>query len=277
MHSFIRFVFSILIAGMLVNLTIVILANGQSQRRQSRQNKQNEEALGSLLENNFDRRLRRVDIVVESQRIDHSGDVTDSTLLVREYHSTGSDQSRPLRISRIEIPKDRLSIYGVILEFNTFFAEDAAEFQILRGRKMAYFGVVCGEEEKPAAQKADERFTFMPRNAVPELTRIDSTTKLPTIYEAELWKYVLDRIPDERHELPWSTNWSGSMNATFVKPATATVRLRHGYTAWISTDTADGSLSIEEDPAGTTGLTKMMMDQIKMQEAESQGMGLEPQ
>src|SRR4051812_34969919 len=94
--SFVRFLFTIIIAGVVVNLAIVLMANNWSHNRQVRQfDRQKQQAIEmfTLAEG----RVRRLDMVVESQNVapDH---VIASTLLVRQYQSIATDQGKPLPV-----------------------------------------------------------------------------------------------------------------------------------------------------------------------------------
>ncbi len=275
MNPFIRFIFCILAAGIAVNLSVIFVANAQSQRRQLLQDQQNQADLGKLLIN-LDKSLRRADVVVESQQVDYGRNALETTLLVRQYHSTGADQSdgadqsNPIPVQRVTINGDRLAVYGVMLDFNDRFADDAPEFRILRGKQFAYFSYLCGADEKPIPNQPDNRFTFMPQWETPGLTRLDISTLHPTIYEVRLWKYVWNRIPDEQHPLPWSSNWKNDLNVTFMKPAIIAVRLGHTYTAWVNcNDDADRLSWKEDDVSDIPRLTDTMANQMKHQEAQT--------
>jgi hypothetical protein len=269
MNSFLRFILVVLAAGIAVNLSVVFLANAQSQHRQLLEDEDNRRDLAKLL-NDFDQSLRRADVAVESQRITHDNTILQSTLLVRQYHATGSEESGVTLVHRITIDGDRLAIYGTLLQFNEFFAEDAPEFQILRKKRLAYFSYLCGEDEKPIPNQPDERFTLMPQWETPDLTRLDILKRHPSIYEVRLWRYVWNQIPDEQHPLPWSSNWKNGVNATFMKPSVIAVHLGHTYTAWINCNNESDSLSWKEDDStALPHLTDLIVDQMKEQEAQT--------
>jgi hypothetical protein len=276
MHSFVRFIFTILVVGIVLNVAIVFLANAQSQRRQLLQDREDQRKLAQQFIN-FDKSLRRVDVVVESQRLGHDMTAAESTLLVRQYHSTGSDQSVSAAVQRVTIPGDRLAIYGMRLEFNSRFAEDVPEFQFLRDKQVVYFATICGENEKRGLAEGDERATLMPWWEVPDITRINILTMQPAIFEVRLWKYIWNRIPDESHPLPWKSNpldtppqnWKGNINVTFMAPAVTTVKLQHSYSAWISGNGEWGSLSWDQYSTGVAELTRTIIEQKKLQEAST--------
>jgi hypothetical protein len=218
MNSFVRFIFTLLIIGIVVNLAVVFAANAQSQRRQSIQDKSDREALEALLAQS-NHMSRQLDAVVESQRFDQDNKAIETTLLVRQYHST--DQSVPGAVQRVVIPGDSLAVYGVLLEFSDDFAADVPEFQLMRGKQLAYFTFVCGENEKPAPNQPDERFTFFPQWDPPELTRINIYNQRPSIFEVRLWKYIWSRLPEDS-SLPWNTDGRHGVRAVAVNLDTAT-------------------------------------------------------
>jgi hypothetical protein len=265
MSSFVRFVFVILIVGMVVNLAIVLAANVQSQRHQTRQY-QREIAEFKTHLTGIAGHVRRADIVVESQRIDAYGNTLESTLLVRQYASTGTSQENPLPVVRIVIPGDQLQAGGVVLEFDHLFAPESDEFAMLRNTQLPLFSRFCGATETPAADQPDERFTFFQRDQVPELVRLQPRIIQAGLFESRLWQYLWTLLPDPPRDAkyPWVSARPGSgLRATWLKPATITVTIRdrHTYTAYIS---ADGAVTLDADQPGMTGLLKMMMDEGQM-------------
>ncbi|HEY4329857.1 MAG TPA: hypothetical protein VGN88_08980, partial [Phycisphaerae bacterium] len=172
--SFIRFVFTILIAGMLVNFAIVLLANNQSHQRQIQHNARDKDQLAALLAR-IDGRTRRMDIVVDSQLMDAHDRAIETTILVRQYRSTLSEEGDPLPVSRVTIPGDQLSVGGVMLDFSDNFAPNDPDLQIFRQKKIVYFSfVAAGDERAPDASAGpDERFNFFGTGNVPQLTRLD--------------------------------------------------------------------------------------------------------
>ena len=259
MSPFIRFIFAILIAGIVVNLAIVLLANARSERRQAQAREDEKRAFKEILDN-VSGHFRRMDMIVESQHVDaHELDqALQTTLLVRQYGSTGSDQSDPRPVARIVIPGNRVSVDGLVLSFDAFFAEEAPDYRIFCDNKLAYFRRVCGEGETAPEKPPDPRFTWMRPYQVPELTRIHPSDSAPSYFETRLWNYTWDLI-EGRMAAPASRPATGSATAAAedfastsrggltvrrVAPVTRVVRREHTYSAFINTD---GTISLEED------------------------------
>jgi len=259
MAAFVRFVFTVMIVGMAVNLAIVLLANAQSQRRQDQQYTRQAGDFRTLVEE-IEGHVRRADAVVEAQRVDARNQVVETTLLVRQYHSTGTAQSRPLPVVRIVIPGDQLQAGGLMLEFDRMFALDMDEYAMLRDRQLVFFGRFCGAgEEAPTAPGAvDERFTFMPRDQVPELVRLDPEAPQASYFERKLWEYLWGLAPDmpRNATYPWVSGSAGhGLKATWLEPATIKVRPTHTYTAYVS----PSGITLAEDDVGKAGLLDEMM------------------
>jgi hypothetical protein len=260
MAAFVRFVFTIMIVGMAVNLAIVLLANARSQRRQDREYTRQKEALGRLA-GEISGHGRRADAVVEAQNVNSLNHAVETTLLVRQYRSTGTSQSRPLPVVRIVIPGDQLQAGGLMLEFGRMFALDAEEYASLRDTQWVFFGMFCGaSEEAPAAPGvADERFTFLRRDEVPELVRLDPEVPQASYFERKLWAYLWGLMPEmpRNAKYPWVPADPGrGLKATWLKPATITVRPAHTYTAYVS---LAGIITLEEDVPGKSGLLDEMV------------------
>ena len=169
MNPFVRFVFTVIAAGMFVNLLIVLTANAHSSQKQAADMAHEKTSFGEILEN-VDQRLRRADMVVESQEVDARGVAVKSTLLVRQYAATGSEQSRPFPVQRLTVPGNKVAIDGLVLKFDDSFAPDFPDLQILRGRTLAYFYRVYGEGESAPDKGPDTRFTFISQWQAPVLT-----------------------------------------------------------------------------------------------------------
>lgn len=255
MNSFVRFVFTVLGAGMALNVLIVLMANAHSASRQAHEMGLEREALTGLVDK-VDGRLRRADIIVESQEVDALGTALRSTLLVREYASTSSDQSNPLPMARVEIPGNKLCVDGLVLKFGTDFADDAPDLQILRGRTLAYFGHVYGEEQ---GGQINGIFSFLRQWEAPELTRLEPSAARPTYYEQKLWPYVWRIVKDPpAPDKEGSTASRRGVEVEWTAPAERAVRLEHTYSAYIG---PEGAVSIEEDSAvGMPGLLDAMLE-----------------
>jgi len=269
MNSFFRFTLTILIVGILVNLAVVFAANAQSQRRQGIQDAADRAKLKAILDNP-DLITRHLDAIVESQRFDQDNKAIETTLLLRQYHSPGIDQSVPNAVQRIVIPGDRLKIYGAILRFSDEFAADAPEFQIMRKKTLVYFTYACGEEETPVPHQPDDLFTFMPEWETPELTRLDIFTLRPTIFEVRLWKYIWNHIPDEHRTPPWASDWKNGISVTYIAPAVAPgLRPQSVYSATVSTSGEYGTI-FWETPINDPLKVREIIAQRRYQESPTQ-------
>lgn len=254
MAPFVRFVFSIILVGMVVNLAIVLLANVHSQRNQGRQYRGDVVAFKNRIDE-IEGHVRRADIIVESQQVDGYDKALETGLLIRQYASTGSSQEEPLPVVSIVIPGDQLQAGGVMLEFDHMFAPDFDDYVPLRNKQLLFFSRFGGiEDARTMGAIRDEPFTFFPRDDVPPLVRINPLAAQPSQFESQLWQYLWTLLPDPPRDAkyPWVSARGGSgLKATWLKPATITVRRRHTYTAYIS---SDGTITLGEDQPGITGL-----------------------
>jgi hypothetical protein len=272
MAAFVRFVFTILIVGSAVNLAIVLLANSQSQRNQDRAYRENADRFTKVV-GQIDGRLRRADIVVESQRVDARNHVLESTLLIRQYHAAGSGQNEPLPVVRIVIPEDQLKATGLLLDFvperrrqaEGMPAESDAAFAraypMLNEAQIMLFDLFCGAKETaPAAGSgvSDARFTYLDRTRVPELVRLDPRAPQASLYEVKLWQGIWNQVLElpRGAALPWVSK-KGNLMATWTKPAVITVRRDHTYTAYM---TAEG-ITLNEDEPGISDLMGIMLEE----------------
>jgi hypothetical protein len=258
MAPFVRFIFTIVIVGMVVNLAIVLLANIQSQRNQVVQYHQETAAFKARI-TEIEGHVRRADIIVEAQQVDGHDKALDSRLLIRQYASTGTSQEEPLPVVSVVIPGDQLQASGVMLEFDHMFALENDDYAPLRNKQFLLFGRFGGVEDQRAKSEAsDEPFSFFPRDEVPALVRINPLTIQPSHFESRLWQYLWTLLPDPPRDAkyPWVSAKGGTgLKATWLKPATITVSRRHTYTAYIS---ADGIITLGEDQPGITGLFDAM-------------------
>jgi len=260
MAAFVRFLFTIVIVGMVVNLAIVLLANTHSQRLEAQQYTRQANRFQQLI-GEVGGHVRRADAVVESQRVDSRDHALETTLLVRQYRATGTSQDRPLPVVRMVIPGDQLKATGLMLEFDRAFASDKDEYAMLRDTQLVFFGMFCGaSEEAPAAPTvADERFTFLPRDQVPELIRLDPELVQPSYFEKQLWQYLWSLLPEvpRNAKFPWvATSPAHGLKATWLKPATITVQRTHIYTAYVS---IDGNITLSEGEPTKSGLLDEMI------------------
>ena len=269
MAAFVRFLFTIVIVGMVVNLAIVLLANTHSQRLEAQQYTRQANRFQQLI-GEVGGHVRRADAVVESQRVDSRDHALETTLLIRQYGSTGSGQGRPLPVVRIVIPGDQLKASGLLLEFDRMFASDNDAYAMLRDTQLVFFGMFCGaSEEAPAVSNAaDDRFTFLPRDQVPELARLDPEAPQASYFEKQLWEYLWGLLPEVPRDAkyPWvSGSPAHGLKATWLKPATITVKRTHTYTAYVS---IDGNITLAEDEPGKSGLLDEMVKEGQKLEAQ---------
>jgi hypothetical protein len=258
MRIFVRFVLTILLAGMVINLTIVLLANAQSQRQQAEQYEARSRRFKLLLAE-VSGRTRRADMILEKQRLDARNNPLESTLLVRQYQATGAVQTGALPAVRFVIPGDQVEANGMLLEFDPQFSGQDGEYKLLQDTQLVFFTVFCGAGEKPAAHAPDERFTFMPRDQAPELLR---ERLQASFFELKLWQSLWREIPElpPGTVLPWTVNRAnGHLKATWLKPDTITVQLDshpHLYTAFVS---ADGKVEWKKDLPGQAGVVEALL------------------
>jgi hypothetical protein len=259
MKSFVHFIFAILVVGMVVNLTIVLLANVESQRKQAQKYRDDTVAFKVKI-SEIEGHVRRADIIVESQQMDGHDNALETRLLVRQYAATGSSQEQPLPVASIAIRGDQLQAGGVMLEFDHMFAPENEDYAPLRNKQLLFFGRFGGVENKDARNEApEEPFTLFPRDQVPALIRVRPLSVQPSQFESRLWQYLWTVLPDPPRDAkyPWVWAKGGSgVKATWLKPATITVRRRHTYTAYIS---ADGVISLGEDQPGIYDLFDAML------------------
>jgi hypothetical protein len=190
MTTFLRFIFAVLAAGTLLNLTIVTLANVTSERHRTAELKAERDEFAGLLDR-VDRRLRRADIGVEWQTLDASDVVVESSLLVRQYYLSAADEMKPLPIVRVKVPGSRILVTGLLLEFDSLFAPDNTNLHVFRGKRLAYFDRVYVE-----GQPADQQFSFLTDLQAPELTRLHPVLpedrelhkeSFASLYEMQMW------------------------------------------------------------------------------------------
>ena len=262
--SFVRFVFTVLIAGMAVNLAIVLMANSASHNRQLRQTQDQKRQLAEKLAL-ADGRARRLDLLIESQHVRADDSVIDSTVVMRQYRSLGTDQGNPLPIQRLVIPGDKIQVAGMKLEFVASSAPEDQEYQFLRDKTLLYFTRVCGaSQHAPDPPLPEERFTFTPLGQVPQLTVIDPAAFRPAYFESHLWQHLWDNIPNPppAEPLPWTSRVTAAgLKVTWIKPVARTLRRGHVYTAYISTENV---VTLEEDTLPSIpNLANVLLDEAR--------------
>jgi len=247
MTSFVRFIFFVLVVGILLNLVIVGVANVNSERHREVRTQEERDTFARLLKT-INGRLRTADIAVESQIVHSRGTVEKTTLLIRQYFKTETDEDKPMAIQRLTIDGDRINVDGLFLDFDALFAPDEPNLQVLRGMKVAYIDHIYSEQ-----QPADERFTLLPEYRVPELTRIQPVLagdriSFPSFYELRIWQHLWDYI--KRPDLA-----PRGFTATHLPPASHDLKTGHVYSAMVGPD----GISLRD--AATPGLLNEMLEQ----------------
>ncbi len=181
MNGFVRSIFVMLIGASVLGLAIVMIADVRGEHRQAEDMRSEKALLGAVI-GRYNGHLRRGEIAVEWQKVDASQEVMETSLLVRVY-GIGEDGSEfPLPLERVVIPHNRVSVDGLILDFDVIFTDKYPE---LRNAELAYFDHVYAN-----GQLAEDRFGFLKPYRVPEATQIHSDRV--TQYEVELWSHLWD-------------------------------------------------------------------------------------
>ena len=192
MSNFVRFILLLVIVGVVVNLALVIVSNGQSRRLQLKDIAEERELLGNVMRSLTDR-LRSAEMAVEWQKADANDKVLQTSLLIRQFMPMKGDQLQPLPTVRVIVSGSRVCIEGVRLEFGNGFP---LEFREMRGAKLGFFTSVYAEE---STEK--DRFTFWQTYEVPQAMRVHALESYShvTNFEAKLWQLVWDLVktPDD--------------------------------------------------------------------------------
>lgn len=201
--SFVRFIFFVLVAGIVLNLTIVVLANMNSERQREAELQKERDSFERLL-TTVNGRLRRAEIGVEWQTIDASENCLETSLLVRQFYLTENDDHKPMPIMRVKVPGNRIILDGLLLEFDALFARDHQNLQVFRGKRLAYFDHLYVE-----GQPDEKRFGLLDELRVPELTRINPLLAgdarnafFPSIHELQIWNRLWEYIQRPAVERP---------------------------------------------------------------------------
>jgi hypothetical protein len=261
MSTFVRFVFFVLIVGIFVNLTIVLLADARSQRREEMNARKDYETFQNSMVRQ-DKSLRRADIAVEWQRINARNEILETSLLIRRYAPLEGEQSQPLPVVRVKIPGTRLSVDGIVLDFDAMFGQDSEELRVFQGHKLAYFLHVYGE-----GQPLPEQFCFVRTGEVPELTRIHPKNNLPTVAEMRWWQRVWDLMPDLEKPIHESSRFG--LKVSLVGPASRAVKIGRTYSAFLQYPySGPEGLTLEED--STPGLLSELLEEgAKLKDEEA--------
>jgi hypothetical protein len=232
MSRFLRFIFTLIVAGALVNLAIVLFANARSHADQEREKAAERDRFASLT-HTLDKQLRRGEMVVEWQRVDANHNVVETSLLVRQYMPQ-DDSSVPLPTVRVIVPGNRVCIDGLKLYFDPLFNE---EFPQLRDTTLFFFAHVYAD-----AIPKKERFTFIPVDQVPRATQVHATNKrpVPTYLENRLWQTLWPLI-----QQPAVAEKSG-LKVTWIEPRCQVVKSGSLYKITVG---LEGVTITEEDDA----------------------------
>jgi hypothetical protein len=222
MNKFVRIIFTILCLSIVAGLTVVMVANARSTRDQNAQVALETRRFEDLLRR-LDGRFRRAEMVVDWQKLDAEGTVTETGLLVRQFVLHENDET-PLHVQRVVIPGSEMRVDGLLLEFG---AEAPEDFAAARQRRIVLFAHVFGGEQPPAS-----RFTFLPANEVPLAARVhmDRVTHHETVF----WNYVWDRV-QEQEKNGKAASLLG-VRATWLPAASRGVRRGLLYTAILTTE-----------------------------------------
>jgi hypothetical protein len=248
MSPFLRFIFTLIVLGAVLNLAIVLVSNARSDAIQDREKAVKRERFAQVLKL-LNRNLRRADMVVESQRIDANHNVIETSLLVRQYMPQ-EDAAVPLPSTRIIIPGNRVCIDGLRLSFDEWFNEEYTE---LRGMTLFYFAHVYAD----GIPKKD-RFSFLIPDQVPLATQFYATgaSAHPTYFENKLWQNLWTLIQQSNQA---KAERSG-LKATWLDPACKVVR---GGTLYRMTVGLEGITVSEEDDASSRAAREDILREMK--------------
>ena len=226
MVHFARFIFAIMIAGIVVSLALVSFSDMRSRSRQVKAMEEERELFHRLLAR-YNGQWRSGQVAVEWQKVSGTGEILESSILVRRFVFDPDGKQERLPVRRIIIPGDKLCIDGLSLEFGPLFNE---EFKALRGVRLVYFDRVYAEEQPLA-----DRFTFLPRGEVADATQIysDHISHL----EERLWQYLWDLIPSRND--PAATGDRAEkqgLTVRLVAPTCRTVKNGVVYTIFLDKD-----------------------------------------
>jgi hypothetical protein len=233
MNGFVRSIFVLLIGASAIGLGIVLVADMRGERDQAENMRKEKASFGEMV-SHYNGHLRRGEIAVEWQKVDASQQVMETSLLVRIY-AIGEDGSEvPLPVERVVIPHNRVSVDGLMLDFDVIFSDKYPE---LRNTELVYFDHIYADE-----QPLDGRFALLEPYKVPRATQIHSDRV--THYELELWSYLWDTIGGAT-DIPTNGKVVSKegLTARWTEPATALVENGSVYAISIGRS----GVHIEED------------------------------
>lgn len=228
MNRFVRLIFTILSLSIFAGLTVVLLANARSTRQQNMQVAQESKRFSDLLQR-LNGHFRRAEFIVDWQKVDTDGNITDTALLLRQFVVTDNGES-PLHVERAVVPGSEVRVDGLVLDFTSAVPED---FAAARNVRVLLFAHVFA-----AGQSRADRFTFLPPDTVPLAARVHADHI--THHETMFWNYVWDNIrAADKGDLPPAAR---PVHVTWTPSVARKLRRGMLYTAIL---TADGP-SIEE-------------------------------
>ena len=117
MPTFVRFIFTLLLVGVVMNLGIVTVSNVRTRHRQVHDLAEEQHRFGQMIIV-VSKQLRRGQMAVEWQRIDANQKVLETSLLLRLFMPRADGSSVALPVVRVIIPGDRVCLDGMQLDFD---------------------------------------------------------------------------------------------------------------------------------------------------------------
>lgn len=235
MSPFFKFVFSVTCTACVLATIVVMLANNHSHRVQARLLAAERQRTHELFKS---KKVRRADMVVESQRLSGTGKVVETTIIFRPWLSTTTDKEVELSLQRVKIPGDTVTIDGQIVLFSHDYIENV---DFLTNLSIPMFGHLYGEGQKPS-----------PDNLLGPFFSGASPQEDPdavSIYELRIWSSIREAMLD-----PAVAEKNGIViqNKT---PASRVLRPGVAYTVWLGNALG---VMIEEQPDRTQVVKELL-------------------
>lgn len=230
MSPFFKFTFSVTLVACVLAIAIVLLANRHSQRVQARLLAAERERARELFTDQA-KKVRRADLVVESQQVSGTGKVIETTVIFRPWISTASEKDIELSLQRVKIPGDTVTIDGQIVNFSRNYLENV---DFLASSAIPMFGHLYGEGQKPSPENL-----LAPSFSGPSPAEDPDSV---SIYELRIWSSIreamLDPVTAEKNGITIQLKTSASR---VVRPGVA-------YAVWLGKALG---VVIEEQPERT--------------------------